>query len=379
MRLLTVLIYVVFNNSTMLLNKTMIEKTPTTPPRLRSASHIRLKDIAKACGFSSMTVSRALKDTGSVNPATRDKVTRIAREMGYVPNRLASGLAGQKTLTVGVVIPDIDHSIFPAILKGIESVLSQQGYRLFLCCSYNRPGKEYQEVQALLERRVDGIIMAPASTAESREGVHHILTNGCPLVLIDRTLPDVSADSVVFDDFEGARSAVEHLLAQGFSRIAHIGGPQNVWTCDERLRGYTQALRDAGIKVRSEWIIRGGLTVADGEASMERLLGRTPHPDAIFCVNDPTALGVFKVLKRNGISVPEQMAITGFSDIMEAELLEVPLTTVFQDPDMAGRLSADLLLARMTDGSQGRDPVHQVIKTRLVIRKSAIKCDINAS
>lgn len=334
---------------------------------------VSLKDIAQACGLSVMTVSRALRDTNVVSPQTRERVLLAARQMGYVPNRLASSFGRQKTMTVGVVIPDIEHSIFPGLIKGVESTLSEEGYNLSLCCSYDRPGKEYREIQALLERRVDGIILAPASTVDSKEAVSRIQAMGCPFVFVDRIIPGLDTDTVTVDDYEGAFQAVTHLIEQGYRSIAHITGPEGVWTAEERERGFKEAMSRAGLPIRSDAIVRGGFTVDEGEAAMERILGRTVLPDAVFCVNDPIALGVFKALRRRGLRVPEAIGLAGFSDILESEIMEVPLTTVSQDAGMLGQQAARLLLARMTGSGGSQGSVHQVIKSRLVVRRSTLR------
>lgn len=335
--------------------------------------HVSLKDIAEACGLSVMTVSRALRDTKVVKPQTRERILEAAREMGYVPNRLASSFGRQKTMTVGLVIPDLEHSIFPTLIKGIEGALSGEGYNLLLCCAYNRPEKEEREIQSLLERRVDGIILAPASAASSADAVSRIQAMRVPCVFVDRIVPGLELDAVTVDDFEGALQVVSHLIEQGYSRIAHIGGPEGVWTAEERLRGYRKAMAQAKRPVRAEHIIRASLTVEEGEAAMERLLDLPERPDAVFCVNDPTALGAYKTIRRRGLRLPGEIGLAGFSATLESELLETPLTTVAQDAAALGRQAAALLLTRMQGESAPPHPVHEVVKTRLIVRQSTMR------
>lgn len=339
--------------------------------RAKASPYVSMKDIAKTCGLSVMTVSRALRDTHVVNPQTRARVLAEARRMGYVPNRLASSFGRQKTMSVGVVIPDIDHTLFPALIKSIEAALGAEGYHLLLCCSYDRPEKENSEIQALLERRVDGIILAPASIQLSREAVGRVQAMGCPLVFVDRLIPDLEADTVTVDDFEGAFQAVAHLIGQGYRAITHLAGPEGVWTAEERLRGYRRAMEQGGLSVREGAIVRGGLTVADGEAAMEKILSRSKRPDAVFCCNDPIAVGAYKALRRHGLRIPEAIGLVGFSDILEAEIMEVPLTTVAQDAGLLGLETARLLLSRMRGSGRGEAVIHRVIKSWLVVRRSS--------
>ena len=334
---------------------------------------VGLKDIAKRCEVSAMTVSRALRNVPGVNPETRRKVLQAANELGYVPNMIASNLISKKTNTVGVMVPDIGVTIFPSVLKGIESVLSRENYRIFICCTSDDPGKEYQEAQALLKHRVDGIIMAPSSTRESREIVGRILGSGCSLVFIDRIIPGLDVSAVTVNDYESTYEAVTHMIGQGFTRIAHLAGPPNVWTANERLRAYKQAMRDAGMKVSARDIITAGFTVEGGIAGMERMLDRKQRPDAVFCVNDPVALGAYQVLRKNGIEIPRAMGLAGFSNLREAELTAVPLTSVTHDVVNIGQQSARILLTHMrTPDPADRKLVFQELKSHLVVRQSTL-------
>jgi LacI family transcriptional regulator len=342
------------------------------PKRLKNVEkRVSLKDIARACALSVMTVSRALNNAYGIHSKTRERVLQVAREMGYVPNRLASNLVQRKTMTIGVVIPDVDHSIFPALLAGLEQVLSAEDYHLFLCCSYDRPDKEFREVMALVERRVDGILLAPSSVKDSRQIVERVQELHCPLVLVDRLIPGVTVDSVSVDDYRGAQAAVSHLIARGYRRIAHIAGPQSIWTARERQRGYQAALKKAGIAPVAEYVVTSGLTVDGGENAMEQILNLPTRPDAVFCVNDPAALGAIKALGRAGLAIPGDMALVGFSNVLETELLAVPLTTVTQDAGRLGREAATLLLQRLRDEASDRPTSRQVIPTELVVRRSS--------
>ncbi len=342
------------------------------PRRLKRAEkRVSLKDIARECALSVMTVSRALNNAYGINTKTRERVLEVAGSMGYVPNRLASNLVQRKTMTIGVVIPDVEHSIFPAFLDGLEQVLSAEGYHLFLCCSYDRPDKEFQEVMALLERRVDGILLAPSSVKESSRIVERILDLHCPLVLVDRLIPDITVDSITVDDYRGALAAVTHLIERGYKRIAHIAGPQSIWTARERHRGYQAALKKAGRAFDAGDVVSSSLTVAGGENAMEQMLGSPNRPDAVFCVNDPVALGAIMVLGRAGLTIPGDMALVGFSNVLETELLAVPLTTVTQDAGQLGREAAERLLLRLREEGANVSPSRRVIPTQLVVRRSS--------
>lgn len=351
---------------------------PSPAPKPTPAQQNRpvgIKQIAQACSLSAMTVSRALNNAYGVNPKTRERVLAMAREMGYIPNRLAANLVSRRSMTIGVVLPDIDHTFFPALLRGLESFLTPEGYRLFLCCSYEKAGKEYQEIMALLERRVDGIVMAPASMTESREAVQKVLLNHCPLVFVDRIVPGIETDTVIFDDFQGAYDAVTHLIEQGYERLGCLSGTEASWTSSERLRGFREAMEAAGREVSVQDVIYSGLTPEDGEAAMDRLLGRAQGYDAVFCVNDPVAFGAIKSLRRHGLQIPTRMAVAGFSDIFEADMLDPGLTTVRQNATELGQYAAQRLLSRMnpSPGAIQEEARRIVLETRLIVRQSSLR------
>jgi len=348
---------------------------PDPAPSRKRPSQVSLHDIARICSLSVMTVSRALSGKGAVHPKTRERVLSAARKMSYVPNRLATNFWRQKTHSVGVLIPDIEHSIFPAVVRGIESVLSGANYHLYLSCSYDNPHREQEEVQAMLERRVDGILLAPSSMKESVATVSRIRTLGCPFVLLDRLIPGLEADAVTVDDYAGAFAAVTHLVKQGYRRILHLAGPADIWTCAERERGYRAALEKAGLEFRPGDVVHTGLSVEDGETAMIRILGGAPlQADAVFCVNDPVAVGAFKTLRKCGLRVPSDLGLVGFSGTLESEIMETPLTTVRQEARLIGQRAAQILLSRMTSETPGGEsPLHEVVPTTLLVRESSLR------
>ncbi len=331
---------------------------------------VGLKDIAVAAGVSVMTVSRALRNAPGIGAARRRQILRLAEDLGYVRNKLASSMVARRTQTVGVILPEIEHTIFPAMLRGLEDVLSAAGYSLLFCCSYENAGKEYNETLRLLENRVDGIIMTPVSMRQSLAAAEAVRRQHCPLVLMDRRIPDFDCDSIVVDDFEGAYSAVMHLVQQGCQRIGHLGGNPETWVASERLRGYRGALAEAGMAWCDEHVIVTADTVAGGEFAMKQMLDRKLGLDAVFCVNDPVALGAFRTLSREGFRVPEDIALVGFSATLDSEIMRVPLTSVFQDGKVIGEEAARTLLGQI-HGHRSAGFVEQVLRTHLIVRQSS--------
>ena len=334
---------------------------------------VTIRDVAAAAGVSLMTVSRAIHGRPGVGEELQRKIATLAAEMGYVPNRIAGQLGQQKSpMTVGVVIPHLANTIFPDILQSIETVLSANGYRILLCCSYNNPIKEFQDVSALLERQSDGIIWCPVLLDESRRAAELIRSQHCPLVFLDRRLPEFPADAALVDDFNGMLSAVRHLTGQGISRIAYLGPRLESYVARERRSGFLAALAEAGVPAREEWMLRIGSDIASGRSGAARLLEAGEVPEAVCCFNDPLAIGVEQELLERGVPVPEQVALTGFSGTVESEIAQVPVTSVFQDAPGLGTAAAELLLNRMINPEVKLTPVERVLKTHLIVRASSL-------
>ncbi len=333
-----------------------------------------IKDIAAACGVSLMTVSRALQGKPGVGLEKKRKIEKVAETLGYVPHRMAYAL-GQKnsSMTAGVVIPQLSNTIFPTILQNIESSLSPNGYRILLCCTYDNPIKEFHEISALLERQVDGIIWSPVLEEDSEKAARLILEQNCPLVFLDRMLPSIAADAVLVDDFTGAYDATRHLLDQGMRRIVHLAPRTESYVARERRRGYLAALADGGVEFHDEWILKIGSELQHGREGMNLLLNSGLSPDAIFCFNDPLAIGACMTLTERGIAVPEKIAVVGFSATIETEFAQIPLTSVFQDAIGLGRHAAEMLLSRMINPELKISPRKKILKTNLIVRQSSIK------
>lgn len=333
-----------------------------------------IKDIAAACGVSLMTVSRALQGKPGVGVEKKREIERTAEIMGYVPHRMAYAL-GQKSssMTVGVVIPQLANSIFPTILQSIETALSPNGYRILLCCTYDNPIKEFHEISALVERQVDGIIWSPVLVEDSEKAARIILEQQCPLVFLDRMIPTVKADAALVDDFDGAYQAARHLLEQGLRRIYHLAPRTESYVARERRRGYLAALTDSGVEYNENWILKIGSELSHGREGIEMLLNSNSLPDALFCFNDPLAIGACMTLEEKRIPVPEQIAVVGFSNTLEAEIARTPLTTVFQDAIGLGQAAGELLLSRMINPGMKIFPRRKILKTRLIVRRSSVR------
>jgi LacI family transcriptional regulator len=329
-----------------------------------------MKRIADELGVSITTVSKVLNNRDDIGHATRARVLAKVAELGYQPNAVARSLTLRRTHTLGIVIPDLMHSFFVEIVAGLESIARTRGFGLLLCSSNEDPQRERAEIDMLRQRQVDGIVLASTNVAGNTDLLQRLGPAGIGLVMIDRDdHPDVHCDRVVTDDEAVGRLATSHLLDQGRQLVAHIAGPSIVHA-KRRADGYRAALKARGIRIRPDYVVRGGFMDADGYRAMKKLLGVKPRPDAVFAANDPAAIGAMKAIWEAGLQVPEDIAIVGAGDIALGDLLRVPLTTVSWSRDELGKQAANLILERI-----GPEPPttfrRVVIEPELVVRRSS--------
>ncbi len=329
-----------------------------------------MKRIAGQLGVSITTVSKVLNNHADISEATRARVLAKVAELGYQPNAVARSLTLRSTKTLGIVIPDLMHSFFVEIIAGLEKVANAKGYGLLLCSSNEDARKERAELEMLRQRQVDAIVLASANAEGNTDLLQRLSALGIGIVMIDRDdHPDVRCDRVLTDDHEVGRLATAHLLSQGRTAIAHITGPPIVHA-KRRADGYATALRDAGVKGRPDWTVRGGFMEADGYRSMKKLLALRPAVDAVFAANDPAAIGAMKAIWEAGLRVPEDIAVVGVGNIALSDLLRVPLTTVSWSRDEQGRRAAELIFDRIGPHPVTR-PRRVIIPPQLVVRRSS--------
>lgn len=328
-----------------------------------------LKDLARELGLAISTVSRALHDHPDISPETRERVQDLARQQAYQPNEVAKNLKRRRSSTIGVIVPEIRHHFFSAAISGIEEEAHAAGYTIMVCQSHETVQREELNLRAMAAHQVAGILISQSVQTTSPLALQALQRQGIVVVQFDRTLADLDSSTVVVDDEIGAHAAVTHLLDNGYRRIAHLAGPDTASIARHRRDGYRRALLEAGLPVQDELIVTGGVHENDGSTGMKQLLALPAPPDAVFCVNDPVAIGAFTLLRQRGISLPDDMALCGFSDNPVAALIDPALTTVAQPAFDMGRTAARLLLDELRAGG-----VHRtiVLPTRLCIRRSTI-------
>ncbi|QHL88537.1 substrate-binding domain-containing protein [Nibribacter ruber] len=331
-----------------------------------------IHDIAKALNTSAATVSRALNDHPSISEATKVMVRVTAKQLNYQQNRMASSLRSGKSMVIGVIIPSAEISFFGSVIHGIEEVAKARGYNVLLFQSNERYQQEVQGIQTLLQSNVDGII---ASIAKETTHYSHFLEakrRNTPLILFDRAIEDLGVSTVVIDDYKGAYMATEHLVEQGYRRIAHIAGPSHIKIFHERLRGYVDALSANKLVVDEDLIVYGKVSIDSGRERMNQLLQLDLMPDAVFAVEDFTALGALQAIKETEFHQPGQIGLVGFANEAFSAYITPSLTTVDQQTNIMGREAAQLLLNAITGNANTETlPQKIVLDPKLVVRDSS--------
>lgn len=331
---------------------------------------IRMKDIARDLGVSVVTISKVLRNHPDVGAETRERVLARVRELDYRPNVAARSLVTGRSYLVGLVIPDLLHPFFAEIAKSLSDALRKCGYYLIVSSSEEDPELEEQEINQLLERRLDALIVA--SCRSTVDLFFRIENQKTPYVLIDRSLPGLSANFVGVDDEAAGALATEHLIDIGCKRIAHIGGPETSPGIG-RKEGYKRALSQGGLKVVEDYIVtkrKGDVQAKQhGEEAMHQLLSLKPRPDGVFCFNDPMAMGAMNHVLDRGLRVPEDIAIIGCGNLHYDDSLRVSLSSIDQQSRRIGEEAARITLAILNSKVSPRSET-VVLKPELVVRRS---------
>jgi len=325
-------------------------------------------DIARRLQISPSTVSRALSDHPDIKEETKGLVRQVAKELRYTPNPIAQSLKSSRTTTIGVIVPEIKHDFFSSAISGIEEVAYQSGYTIILCQSNESFEREVVNTNVLMHHRVAGVVVSISQNTKSGEHFQDLLRRKIPLVFFDRVCEDVVASKVVIDDYKSAFDAVTYLIGRGYRKIAHFAGPRELDICKKRLNGYVEALKNAGHLVHEELIRYGGLHEQDGYESLDGMLKRNDLPDAIFCVNDPVAIGAFQRINEAGLKIPADIALIGFSNNIITTLINPQMTTVDQPSFEMGKRAATLLIDAIE--KKVNEPVTVVLDTKLIVRGS---------
>ncbi|NIG55518.1 LacI family DNA-binding transcriptional regulator [Chitinophaga sp. Cy-1792] len=330
---------------------------------------ITIKDIAKALNLSTSTVSRALRDSHEISSATKQVVMEYAAKLNFQPNPIALSLKERKSHSIGVIVSEIANSFFSQIINGIESVANEKGYTVIISQSHENFEKEIRTLQYLASRSIDGLLISVSSATNDLSHLKGMHQSGMPIVFFDRTVEDITTHKVMVDNYQGAYNATMQLLAEGHHSIACVANSEHLSITKDRVGGYLAALQQHNITVDPaliKYCFHGGMLLTEVETAVHELLQASPRPEAIFATSDKLTTGCMRVLKRAGIAIPQDMALTGFSNSELIELLHAPITVVQQPAYEMGQVATELLLQLIESKRPVKDFKSIALQTRMV-------------
>lgn len=327
-----------------------------------------MKDIARQTGLGLATISSYFNG-GNVREKNRIKIEAAIEELHYEVNEVARGLKTNATRTIGVVIPELNNTFCAEIITGMEDVLRSHGYATIVCDCRTDRKLEQEAVEFLIRRRVDGIINMPVD--EEGKHLRKFQKTGKPIVLIDRRIQGISCDSVLVDNRKAAEDAVQCFIKNGHRNIGIIGGPEGIFTAQERLAGYSKALKEAGIPIRGSLIFHGDYTIQGGVRGLEELVRSNPDMTAVFVTNYEMTMGAMIGVNELGIKIPEQLSMIGFDNLQFARACNPKLTIVSQPTDGIAREVARIMLEHLENGKQENEECFsEKLQTEIIEGKS---------
>ena len=336
-----------------------------------------IKEVASVAGVSTQTVSRVINQRPDVSPETRERVQHVISQLGYRPSALARSLIQQRSYTLGVVTAGLRFIGPSRTLSGITSAAEEKGYSLLL---KELPQFDTTDItpifQALHDRHVDGIIWAVPEVGQNRDWINHSsLETGTPMVYLAME-PRNDILVVSINNFLGARLAVSHLLDQGYRHIGHVAGPMDWWEAQQRMTGWKDTLRDAGIESKNDYWAEGNWSSASGAQAIEKLFVQYPEMDSVFVGNDQMALGVMQVATQKGLLIPDDLGIVGFDNIPESAYFSPPLTTIQQDQYKIGKVAVEQIIQIIESSPEGSELVTSnsfILSPTLIVRQSSLR------
>jgi LacI family transcriptional regulator len=334
---------------------------------------ITLKHIAKELDVSISTVSKALKNSEEISRDTKEKIQAFARLYNYKPNNIAISLKNKRTKNIGVIIPDIVHHFFTTVIRGIENHANAKGYNVIVCLSDESFDKEVINMEMLANGSIDGFIMSLSAGTEKKKDFNHlkeVTEQGIPLVLFDRVTDEINCDKVLIDDVQGAYLATKKLLDEGRRKIALLTTEDFFSVSRNRNKGYEKALKDSGLGINEELVLRLPFMDIDENKISEFL--NSIEPDAILSVNEIFGIYGMRVVQRKGLRVPEDISIIGFTDGLLAKHANPSLTSVAQHGEKMGEVAAKMLIDRVESENDDQAYATKILEPTLIERDSTI-------
>lgn len=332
---------------------------------------VTIKDIARELDISVSTVSRALADNPLVKLTTREAVKELAKKYHYTPNFTALSLRSNKTQTVGIIIPQLVHEFFSLVIRGIEDYAYSNGYNVLISSTHESYEREVMDTKALINGRVDGLLACVSKETNDFSHFQEFQDRNLPLVFFDCICEDIESSKVVLDDFDAGYKATRHLIEQGCRKIAYVGGPYNLPVYKDRFEGYLAGLKESGIEANDNWVLHCNTgDFEDGKQSTDQLI-RKKEIDGLFAGTDMLAIGAMKNLKAEGLNIPQDVAVVGFSNWIISSLYEPSLTTMSQPGYEMGQKAAEIIIDQIT-GKETKAETF-VLQSELIVRESSMR------
>ncbi len=335
---------------------------------------ITIKDIAKALGLSTSTVSRALRGSHEISSETKKLVIEYAEQYNYRPNPIALSLKERRSRSIGVVVCEIANNFFSQAINGIESIAYNRGYHVIISQSHESYDREVVNVEHLASRSVDGLLVSLSTETDHVEHFKALHEKGFPIVFFDRITDEIETYKVVADNYKGAYDATQHLIDAGYTKIAHLASSPHLSISIERLNGYKAALTDSGIAVNESYIkycSHGGMIYTELEEAVKALVNLKDRPDAIFSAGDRLTLSCLTALRSIGLTIPDDIAIVGFSNSGLVDLFTPSLTVIKQPAFEMGQVATELLIKLIESKRPVTEFEKVVLRTEIQIRGSS--------
>ncbi len=325
-----------------------------------------MKDVARHTGLSIATISKYING-GNVLDQNKTIIEKAIKELNFEVNEIARGLKTSKTKTIGLLIPNLENIFFTSIVSEVENILIQNGYSTIICDYKENDELQKQKLDFLVKKMVDGIITMP--TGNDTDIINSLLEKDIPVVLIDRALKDIKCDTVLVDNLNASYNAVEQLIVRGHKRIGIICGPNNIFTAQERLKGYERVHYDYSMEIDPQLIKQGLYSVESGYDLYKQLVGLDNPPTAIFVTNYELTLGSIMAINESNIRIPDDISFIGFDNLQLAKVVKPSLSIVVQPVKQIGETAANTMLKRLK-GDTSNFPSMIRLKTELLIKDS---------
>lgn len=338
---------------------------------MRNKKKTTIKDIASVLNISPAAVSKALHDDSRISAKTKEAVKKVAKDLNYQPNHLASALRRGKSNLVGVIVPRTNSNFFSSVIQNIEEVLNKEGYNIIITQSNESYKKECSNIDTLLFTQVDGIIASMANETVKLDYYEKVKSKGIPLILFDRGENDLNVDYIGINDYDSSHMIVEHLVKQGCKRIAHIGGYRHTRIFNNRIRGYMDAIKKHHLPLDESLLVESSLTIEDGREKMTQLLALKNRPDAVYIAGDYAALGALQVLNENNINIPNDIALVGFGNEPFTAMVTPTISSINQHSAEIGKQAALTFLERVNNPKMKQTLNKIILDAELIVRDSS--------